>query len=277
VILSRVDGGLMVVRQTDHADQTGLFAHAWGNEDIAPVVEHHHPAELAARHHDDGWALWERRPSIDPATELPYQFLALPPREHLPLYRAGIERAAQHDPLAGVLVSMHGAGLYNDRYGTFRLTEQHFDADERALVDEFLADMQRLQDGLLEQAGHRVLGHAANDPEVFDLYLALQIWDRLSLQFAFRHAADGRLGPLPIITGNGSPATELVCTNDGAFRLRIDPYPFVADHLSFPVTACVVTDRPYRNPEDFLAEIAAAAVTTLDCSVSAFTNRPSRA
>ena len=47
--------------------------------------------------------------------------------------------AAWHDPTTGLLVSMHGAGLYNDRYGTFRLAEQKFSPPERALVDEFLA------------------------------------------------------------------------------------------------------------------------------------------
>jgi Protein of unknown function (DUF3891) len=269
VILTRVDDGLLVVRQTDHADQTGLIAHAWGNELVAPIDHHHDSAGLAARHHDDGWALWERRPTIDPTTGQPYQFLALPPDEHLPLYRAGIARAAQHDPMAGILVSMHGAGLYNDRYGTFRLTEQHFTPHERALVDEFLADMQQLQDGLLALTGHRPLGHAAEEPEVMSLYLALQIWDRLSLQFAFRLAADGRIGPLPQIVGDRFPTNELRCRNDGSLALRIFPYPFADDHLSFPVEASVVADRAYRTPEDFLAEIAAATPTILECTVRA--------
>jgi hypothetical protein len=272
VILTRVDEGLMVVRQTDHADQTGLFAHAWGNEEVAPVEHHHHSAQLAARHHDDGWALWERRPTIDPRTEQPYQFLALPPAEHLLLYRAGIERAAQHDPMAGVLVSMHGAGLYNDRYGTFRLTEQHFTVEERALVDEFLADMQRLQDGLLGQTGHRALGHAADDPQVRGLYLTLQIWDRLSLQFAFRLAADGRIGPLAQTVGDRNPTNELRCRNDGTLALRIHPYPFVEDEMAFPVLGCIVEDRPYRTPEDFLSSVAAASTVTLDCVVRADTD-----
>jgi hypothetical protein len=101
LILTKVDGGVLVVRQPDHGTQTGLFAQAWGNEAVAPLRRHREGAELAARHHDDGWAIWERRPTIDPATERPVQFLALTPREHIPLYRAGIERAAQLDPWAG--------------------------------------------------------------------------------------------------------------------------------------------------------------------------------
>jgi hypothetical protein len=42
----------------------------------------------------------------------------LTPHEHVPLYRRGIALAAAHDPTTGLLVSMHGAGLYNDCYGT---------------------------------------------------------------------------------------------------------------------------------------------------------------
>jgi len=270
VILTRIAAGLLVVRQTDHGDQTGLIADAWGNEDVAPVdARHEHPAALAAKHHDDGWTLWERHPTIDPDTELPYQFLALPPREHLPLYRAAVERAAQVDPLAGILISMHGAGIYNDRYGTFRLTERYFSPDEQMLVDEFLADMRHLQDELMAGTGHRPITHAADEPHVMALYLALQIWDRLSLQFAFRLAADALIGPLPAGANTGGAATELRCRNDGSLALRIDPYPFVADETTFPLTACVVPDRAYRAPEEFLGEIAGAASTTLECVVRA--------
>jgi hypothetical protein len=281
VILARVPEGLLVVRQADHGDQTGQFAASWGNEEVAPVGAGARPAQLAARHHDDGWALWERRPTLDPATGQPFQFSALPPAEHLPMYRAGIERVAQFDLWAGLLVSMHGVGIYNDRYGTFRLTERSYSTEEQALVDEFLRDMQELQDGLLARSGHHTPGHAADDAEVRHLYLMLQVWDRLSLQFAFRLAADGEIGPLPSGGGSGPGIPEsaaragtagpgaLRCLHDGAFALRLDPYPFVEDDLAFPVTARVVADRPYGSPEEFLEALSGARPTTLDCRVRA--------
>ena len=269
MILTRVPEGLLVVRQTDHGTQTGLFAKAWGNDAVPPPAGSD-DATLAARHHDDGWAVWERRPSIDHATGQPVQFLALTPVEHVPLYRAGIARAAQHSPWVGLLVSMHGAGLYNDRYGTFRLSERQFNADEQALVDEFLSDMATLQDRLAAAAGRGTFGpdnHASDDPEVRARYLLLQVWDRLSLQYVFRLAGDGVISPLPV----GSPAaagaavTALTCRNDGRFGLALDPYPFVQDQLTFPVAACVVPDRRYRSPEDFLEVVAAAGTTTIEC------------
>jgi hypothetical protein len=64
-----------------------------------------------------------------------------------------------------VLVSMHGAGLYNDRYGIFRLAEQHFSASERALVGEFLAEQALFQQSLAEWVrSHTQHTHITTDP-----------------------------------------------------------------------------------------------------------------
>lgn len=270
MILTRVPDGLLVVRQTDHGTQTGLFATAWGNESVAPPAGSD-DALVAARHHDDGWAVWERRPSIDEATGRPFQFVDVPPRQHVPLYRAGIERAAQHGAWIGLLVSMHGAGLYNGRYGTMgAFGDRQFSADDQALVDEFLADMEVLQDRLAGAAGVGRFGpghHASDDPDVRARYLLLQVWDRLSLQYAWRLAEDGSIGPLPGPVGSGTAALE--CRHDGPFSLRLDPYPFCDDGMTFPVRGCVVADRPYRDPEDFLEAVAGAAPLDVECRARA--------
>ncbi|MGH9123208.1 MAG: DUF3891 family protein [Acidimicrobiales bacterium] len=269
MILTRVPGGLLVVRQTDHGTQTGRFAEAWGNEAVAPP-EGASDAVLAAHHHDDGWAVWERRPTIDPATSQPVQFLALTPFEHVPLYRAGIARAAQHSPSVGLLVSMHGAGLYNGRYGTMAgLDARHLSESELALVREFLADMEALQDRLATAGGHGSFGperHACDDPEVRRRYFLLQVWDRLSLQYAWRLAGDGSIAPLP---GSAGGSGVLECRNDGRFALVLDPYPFCEDRMTFPVTGVVVADRSYLSPEDFLATVAATTPVVVECRARA--------
>jgi Protein of unknown function (DUF3891) len=269
VILSRYDGQLLVVRQPEHGVQTGLFAAAWGNDEVLPLPDPRLATTLAATHHDDGWAVWESRPSIDPQTEQPYQFVGVPRDEHIAAYRAGIARAAEHDPWTGLLVSMHGAGLYNDRYGSYRLEEigdQSLSEDERAAIDEFLRDMAVLQDGLAGKAiGHRAPPAAADVPRIREAYFLLQVWDRLSLQFAFRHAVDGSIAPLPM--PDGAPIA-LECRNAGAFRLRLDPYPFADDEVDFPVQAQLVADRRYTDPEDFLAALAGAPRWALECQVT---------
>jgi len=265
MILSRYDGQLLVVRQPDHGLQTGLIAEAWGNGEVAPPTQHREAGRLAATHHDDGWAIWERRPDLDAATGQPIQFYDVKPREHVPAYRAGIERAAQLDPWTGLLVSMHGAGLYNDRYGSYRLEEigaQALTDVERALVDEFLTDMAALQADLYADAvGHRA-PHAPHElPEVMSSYLLLQVWDRISLQFALRHGADGVIAPLPTAQGRG----QLSCTARGRFTLALAPYPFARDTVEIPVVASLVPDRGYANPEDFIATLAAAGHTVIEC------------
>ena len=106
---------------------------------------------------------------------------------------------------------------------------------------------------------------AADVPAVRQAYYLLQVWDRLSLQFAFRHAADGTIAPLPMPDGSRQ---ALECRNAGPFRLRLDPYPFVEDDVDFPVQAQLVDDRPYTDPEDFLAALAAAPRWALECRVT---------
>jgi hypothetical protein len=263
VIITRWDDRLLCVRQPEHGVQTGLFAAAWGNDEVLPLPQPELATRLAATHHDDGWAVWESRPSLDPSTAQPYQFHSVPPVQHLKAYRAGIARAAEHDPWTGLLVSMHGAGLYNDRYSSYRLEEvkeQSLTAEERSVVDEFLRDMALLQSDLAHQALGQLTPDPPNVPSIREAYLLLQVWDRLSLQFAFRHAADGSIAPLP-------GGTALECRNAGAFRLLLDPYPFADDAVEFPVQAQVVDDRAYTDPEDFLAALSAAPRFALECQV----------
>lgn len=270
MILSRYQGELLVVGQPDHGTQVGLIAAAWVNgpdhTGLAAPPGHDEANRLAAAHHDDGWAIWERRPDLDPRTGRPVQFYDLAPPEHLPAYRAGIERAARLDPWTGLLVSMHGAGLYNDRYGSHRLAEigeQRLTEVERTLVEEFLADMAELQRRLYAEAvGHPAPPGGPHElPAVLDSYLLLQVWDRLSLQFVLRHGADGEIAPLA-----GPARGTLRCRARGPFVLALDPYPFVADRVELPVVAALVADRAYRDPEDFLATLAAAGPTVLECA-----------
>ena len=176
--------------------------------------------------------------------------------------------ASDRDPWTGLLVGMHGAGLYNDRYGTYRLEEvgeQTLTDRERLLVNEFLADMLSLQGRLyIESVGHPALTVPHEDPEVLEAYLLLQVWDRISLQFAFRQAVDGMIAPVPLADGT---AGELTCRSAGHMTMTLDPYPFANDHLEFPVLACTVPDRSYREPEEFLAELANARTDHVVCSV----------
>jgi hypothetical protein len=268
VIVSRLGNGeLLVVRQSDHGVQAGEISAAWGNDEIAPVHDRRAATIAAATHHEDGWTEWEKHPTLDAATGHPMQFHAVAPDEHIPAYRKGIELAAARDPWTGLLVSMHGAGLYNDRYGTYRLEEigeQSLTDTERVLVTEFLGDMASLQSRLYtESVGHAAITAPHDDPAVLEAYLLLQVWDRISLQFAFRQAVDGSIGPLPL--AGGRPGV-LQCRSAGRMAMTLDPYPFADDAVDFPVVGATVPDRHDTDPEDFIAELSNAVPDVIACT-----------
>src|SRR5213080_5561443 len=108
---------LILIRQTDHAVLSGYFAREAGNENFA-LPQPLESFQLAATEHDNGWNEWELLPHIDLVTFLPYSFMSLPTREHIALYQRGIERVVKVDRYAGLLVSMHCAGLYDKTRAT---------------------------------------------------------------------------------------------------------------------------------------------------------------
>jgi hypothetical protein len=158
---------------------------------------------------------------------------------------------------------MHGAGLYNERYGTFRLAEQHFTPEERVIVDEFLDEQALFQQSLAERALVKQLHtHVTTDPTVWYHYLLLQVWDRLSLQYAFRLASDGEIAPVPRPDGS---VAALQCRHRGELTLELDPYPFDRSPCVFPLEVRLISDKQYRNPEEFLEAMTSVPITTLEC------------
>lgn len=275
MIVSRHDGQLLVVRQPDHGLQVGAFAGCWGNEDV-PGFEGRAAVVRAALVHDDGWAAWEREPSLDPGTGQPWHFFELPLVEHVPLYRWAVDRAAEVDPYSGLLVSLHGVGLYNGRFGSGQPRPVHGDG-ERAARDAFLseqADLQRLLGAPSSTGTDGSLGDGPLGDGALSLhYRLLQVWDRLSLQYVWQGAGDGDITFLPRSTDRtaGGPGPRagaddvLRCRNDGAMALRLDPWPFADSPLVFPVEARRVADRRYASGQEFAEELAAAAPVTLEC------------
>jgi hypothetical protein len=187
----------------------------------------------------------------------------IPRHSHIGIYRRGIAEAAEADPYVGLLVSMHGVGLYNDRYGTFRLREQSLTTEERSVVDEFLRDQEQVQLSLLAACGHEGVSGPQEVPEVWRDYLLLQVWDRLSLQFVWKLSQEGVISPVPGF------ADGISCVNAGQFCLKLDPYPFVDSPYFFPIEARLVPDRPYRTAEDFLAEYLRSPLMIVECKAVA--------
>ena len=135
-----------VVLQPEHAELSEEVARAWA--DRGP---RHDSVVLAARRHDDGWATWERSPMVD-ADGKPVTFLDVHVPAHLAFYRAVIAAVTDEDAYAGLLVSMHGAGIYRQRYGADPALALTRAPEVQALVDAFVAEQEsgfpaRMDDG----------------------------------------------------------------------------------------------------------------------------------
>ena len=125
-----------VVLQTDHAELAGRFATSWADRGAQ-----HASLTVAAKRHDDGWAVWERAPRVD-ETGKPVTFLDVDVRSHLAFYRAGIAAVTEQDEHAGLLVSMHGAGIYRQRYGLDPALGLTRAPEAEAEVEAFVAEQE---------------------------------------------------------------------------------------------------------------------------------------
>jgi hypothetical protein len=208
VIVRDLGDAWQVVMQTDHADLSAAFARAWATPLSASLL-------VAAERHDDGWAVWEQAPRLD-GDGKPVNFLEVDVRAHLAFYRAGIAAITEQDAGAGLLVSMHGAGIYRQRYrldpalGLARAEEAK---DE---VEAFVAEQEAKFGG---EPGERQAE-----------YELLQLFDRLSLYFCMRDVEGGEEAELQ------GYRLEPVAP----WRVSMAPYPFGEELARFSLLRRVV-------------------------------------
>jgi hypothetical protein len=202
-----------VVLQIDHADLSGDFARAWRDRS-----DRHGSVVTAAARHDDGWAVWERSPIVERESGKPVNFLDVDITSHLAFYRACIAAVTEEDPYSGLLVSMHGAGIYKQRYGRDLSLGLSRAADAQELVDAFVAEQEGAYDA-------RIAATGASDDERWRDYELLQIFDRLSLYFCMRDTEADGAEPVDL---QGHTVTLFA-----PWRARIDPFPFVESPARF--------------------------------------------
>lgn len=221
-----------IVMQTDHADLSGDFARRWKQRgDRADSLA------IAAERHDDGWAVWEQAPSCDLKTGKPVNFLDVGVLSHLAFYRAGIAAITEQDPYAGLLVSMHGAGIYRGRYGLqpeLGLTQAE---QAREQVEAFVAEQES--------------GFATRDAEVGvtaeqrrEDYELLQIYDRMSLLFCMNDT----------LSPSETEFSGYRFRPYGAGTISIDPFPFEGEER-FSLLRRVLPKTHWRNGTEFRQDL----------------------
>ncbi len=216
-----------IVLQTDHADLSAACARRW-----IDTGSRHPSLVIAAERHDDGWAVWEQAPLIESVTGRPLNFLDVQVPAHLAFYRAGIAAVTDEDPYAGLLVSMHGAGIYRQRYGSQPELKLSRAAEVMDLVEAFVEEQESGYAARAETIG-------VSDEERWSDYRRLQVYDRFSLYFCLKAVEAGEPDDI-----GGYRIIPL-----GSGRVRMDPYPFDSQSVHFSLVRRVLPKRPWAPGE----------------------------
>lgn len=251
------DGGSewQIVLQPEHAELAGQFARAW-----SPRPEPFDSLELVTRRHDDGWFLWERGPGLDPEGR-PANFLDVPVPIHLAFYKAAIVAVSEEDEYAGLILSMHGAGIYKGRYGYEEELAMRF-------VDKAASDAQQF---VAEQEGaypERLAGLGIDDDEAWRGYKFLQVWDRLSLYACLNDLDNPKAESISPVPLDGSETT-ITLTPSGRRRVSVDPYPFASNPAEFTFERRMIPKRDWADSAEFRRDFFAAPVTQASIAMEA--------
>lgn len=243
-----------LVLQPDHADLSGQLARAWGGEGFT-APEPFDAVVLAAMRHDDGWAVWERRPRRGP-NGAPQSFFTVPVPVHLTFYRAAVEVVRDEDPYAGLLVSMHMSGLYRARYGVMPGGPPQLEGEARALADAFCEQEEARQAALMAELG-------ADDAQRWTNYALLQVFDVVSLYFGLSDLEGGTEASFEGAPTADGGRTRLAISPLGPWRVRFEPFPFHASPTVLTLARRLVPKRAWPRDDDFRRDFDAAAVETL--------------
>jgi hypothetical protein len=267
ILQERVDH-LLVIRQNDHALLSGFLAREWGTRAFKRP-ELFESFCLAAREHDNGWAEWEQAPPLDPKTHLPYTFMSIPTEEHVALYERGIERIIKADPYAGLLVSMHCAGLYDRARATLPgFSAKYVKSADSRLVNEFLDRLKLLQMRLKSDLrSNPATASLAEETSLDRTSRLLEILDRISLYFCLQPGEDTTLEAVPADDRGGEVDCELRQASGNVASLA--PYPFRRDPLQISILARQVPRRLYGSEADFQKALAGARYFPINFTLSA--------
>ncbi len=249
-----------MITQNDHGDLAGQFAAHWGNEQFA-CLKPYQSMVLAAEAHDNGWWDWDVYPSVD-EQGVPLPFTRTPREIRSGFYGRGIDNVIGRDLYAGLMVSMHGVGLPQKRYGTMPTMADRQDE----FSQRFIAEREPTHKLLIEKI-RKSEQYAGMDSQeqIWLNYLMMQVFDRLSLFFCANFdlttvpatgahtAGKGYYGPSvkPTPVRLGAEDTELKLRAVDPKTVVVEPYPFDQSPLQVSVRAKLIPHIAYKSQEEF--------------------------
>jgi hypothetical protein len=264
---------LLLVLQIDHSRVAGFLAAHWGNEEFA-TPQPYASVVLAAQEHDIGWWEWEMKPSTLNERGYPLDYhdgsLKYLGQLRLDFYKNAVDHVMQHDPYAALLIAMHGVALMNAGYGKLAYPPDR-SADPR--VKAYIEHQEKLRAQLLEQLRQsQQFKDFTSDEQVWTNYEYIEVFDQLAQFLCNRYPLNSKarkFGPtdslndvaVPVTPG-GKPVTLSIDTVSGT-RAVLRPYPFDTDPLKLSFTGRLVSNRVYKNSEDFLEAFYRAGPITV--------------
>jgi Protein of unknown function (DUF3891) len=252
VVRELKDGSSIVSTQEDHAELSAQFAAHWGNKDFARLRPYD-TMVFATTYHDSGYREWEGSPPMNLAKGRPYAH-----REEIPsfetvelqAYARNVEWVSSQDRYAGLLVSMHRTGLWQNRYETFTRPKGRL----RERSPEVKVVKQQMETTQQEEKKSLGLDNPTFENDLWFNYRALQIYDLLSLYFCCDGYADDDhfreeiLAPVRL-SYDSQAGVELRIVPNGVRSVRMEPYPFDIAPLTVSARARTIAPGTYASEE----------------------------
>jgi hypothetical protein len=244
IVRKEPNGEMLLLTQTDHSRLAGQFAAHWGNETFASLTPYE-SVTRAATFHDFGYLRYETAPTFDPASGETPMFRQLPnDATRFEEYEWCFNWLLGLDPYAGLLVSMHRMGLWQQRYKTIASAINKIASSDPA-IRAFIAEHEALRPGIIERNGF--------DPkQLWINYRLLQVWDLLSLHFSCTPPFNDVIEPVPrsYDEADGEGARLTLTPVDG-YTVALDPYPFDIRPLQITVPAKRLAQARFPDQDAF--------------------------
>ena len=269
MVFSYDENRLLVVLQTDHSRVAGRLAAHWSNDTFAEPKPWFSMI-LAAQEHDGGWWEWELRPTLNDQARPPDYISGggIPRDVHVAFDRNGIARVLEQDRYAGLIVSMHQAGLNNQGFGMLPHMPDRSAVPE---VAQFLREQEELRRSLIEELrGSPAFAPYVSDEQIWRNYKLMEVFDQLAQILCNRYPLNSRerkngppaiLKHVPVASGADDATLSIEVVDERSAVLR--PYPFDIDPLAISFPARLVPDRAYTGEDEFLHQFYRADQLTI--------------
>lgn len=254
------------ITQHEHGKVAGLCAMQWGSGEFESLTPDG-SVVTAVFTHDIGWQEFDQRPRIKTDQETgnytPVNFYELPPQTWVEMYEQGIDTVASIDPYAGLLISLHGVGLQNRRYGLApdwsgpSMEFRGFIQREQERQRELMEDLSKQGDSRVSSADRTTLTQLQNDNQNPERYTG-RLWCNYKLLQALdtlSHILCATTNPTVDATIEHTPVSvdtdvSLEIRSEAANTYQLDPYPFTRDPLVIPAIGRTVSEQTISSGDE---------------------------